>query len=191
MVAAIRSFSERVAQTSKRGIICQLARTNATDLPSHEQLGLFKGRVTLVLASPPYPGVHMLYHRWQVDGRRETPAPYWIADCHDGRGTSYYTFGDRRHDNLDSYFATLQESLISVRQMMQDGAIIVQMVSFSDRNRQLRRYLSTMSASGFDEVVDPSSQQRIWRDVPNRKWHAALKGRTNSSKEVVLIHQAV
>jgi len=28
----------------------------------------------LILTSPPYPGVHVLYHRWQVDGRKETPA---------------------------------------------------------------------------------------------------------------------
>lgn len=30
----------------------------------------------IVLTSPPYPGVHVLYHRWQVDGRKETPAPF-------------------------------------------------------------------------------------------------------------------
>ncbi len=28
----------------------------------------------LIVTSPPYHGVHILYHRWQVDGRRETPA---------------------------------------------------------------------------------------------------------------------
>jgi hypothetical protein len=44
----------------------------------------------LVVASPPYPGIHMLYHRWQVDGRRETPAPYWLTNCQDGKGASYY-----------------------------------------------------------------------------------------------------
>lgn len=33
----------------------------------------------LILTSPPYPGVHVLYHRWQVQGRKETPAPFWIA----------------------------------------------------------------------------------------------------------------
>ena len=35
--------------------------------------------IKLVLTSPPYPGVHVLYHRWQVQGRRETPAPFWIV----------------------------------------------------------------------------------------------------------------
>src|SRR5262249_14765497 len=38
----------------------------------------------LVITSPPYPGVHVLYHRWQINGRRETAAPYWIANLADG-----------------------------------------------------------------------------------------------------------
>ena len=42
------------------------------------------GSPTLVLTSPPYPGLHVLYHRWQVRGRRETPAPFWIAGTRDG-----------------------------------------------------------------------------------------------------------
>jgi hypothetical protein len=50
----------------------------------------------LVLTSPPYPGVHVLYHRWQILGRRETPAAFWIANQADGAGGSYYTFGPRQ-----------------------------------------------------------------------------------------------
>lgn len=34
----------------------------------------------LVLTSPPYPGVHVVYHRWQILGRKETPAPFWLAN---------------------------------------------------------------------------------------------------------------
>ena len=30
----------------------------------------------LILTSPPYPGVYVNYHRWKVQGRRETPAPF-------------------------------------------------------------------------------------------------------------------
>ena len=30
----------------------------------------------LFITSPPYPGVHILYHRWQVHGGKETPAPF-------------------------------------------------------------------------------------------------------------------
>ena len=51
----------------------------------------------LVLTSPPYPGVHVLYHRWQVDGRKEAPLPFMIANKLDGAGSSYYTMGDRKY----------------------------------------------------------------------------------------------
>ena len=61
-------------------------------------------RSRLVLTSPPYPGVHMLYHRWQIKGRRETPAPYWIADLQDGYGESFYTMGGRSTYGLHQYF---------------------------------------------------------------------------------------
>jgi len=49
---------------------------------------------TLVLTSPPYPGIHVLYHRFQVDGRKEAPLPFLIANKLDGAGSSYYTMGD-------------------------------------------------------------------------------------------------
>ena len=42
----------------------------------------------LVLTSPPYPGVYVNYHRWKLRGRREIPAPYWIAGREDGNGMS-------------------------------------------------------------------------------------------------------
>ena len=68
-------------------------------------------RPKLVLTSPPYPGVHVLYHRWQVMGRRETPAPYWIADIRDGHGASYYTMGSRSSLGLKNYFTGLSAGL--------------------------------------------------------------------------------
>jgi SAM-dependent methyltransferase len=37
----------------------------------------------LVLTSPPYPGVHVVYHRWQINGRKETPAPFWLVNARD------------------------------------------------------------------------------------------------------------
>jgi hypothetical protein len=49
----------------------------------------------LVVTSPPYPAVHILYHRWQVFGRKETPAPYWLTNMNDGETASYYTLGSR------------------------------------------------------------------------------------------------
>lgn len=191
MISAIREFSEHISTNSPLAH-CRIVEADAAHLGSHPASQALDRPVDMVVASPPYPGIHMLYHRWQVDGRRETAAPYWIADCNDGHGTSYYTFGDRRCDNLNAYFETLRKTLVAIRSLMRKDAIFVQMVSFGDRQRHLRRYLSAMTAGGFEEIpVAVGRRTRIWRDVPNRKWHATFKGRTNASREVVLVHRAV
>ncbi|MGB2808423.1 MAG: DNA methyltransferase [Sedimentisphaerales bacterium] len=153
-------------------------------------------KADLVVTSPPYPGLHILYHRWQVDGRRETPAPYWIAGCQDGQGDSYYNFGSRHQHGLHSYFETSLLTLKAIRRVMRRGAYIIQMISFSNPEDHLPRYLTNMENAGFKEtkfesdiLTEPTN--RIWRIVPNRKWHANLKGNTSGSREVVLIHRAV
>lgn len=147
------------------------------------------GPVDLVVTSPPYPGIHMLYHRWQVDGRKETDAPYWIASCTDGSGASYYNFASRQLKTEDRYFEKAQRSFRAVRQVMRRGAVLAQMVSFSDPERQLRRYLAAMQEAGFDEMRK-RGERRTWRVVPSRRWHANSKGDLSSSKEVVLLHIA-
>jgi DNA modification methylase len=148
-------------------------------------------KVDLVVTSPPYPGIHILYHRWQVDGRRETPAPYWIAGCLDGQGTAHYNFGTRSGAGCENYFASSFRTLKSIRGVMRPGSLIVQMIAFSDARRQLSRYLANMEAAGFSEVRGETERfRRIWRDVPRRSWHADLQGRTGGAREVVLIHRA-
>ena len=147
------------------------------------------GLVDLVVTSPPYPGIHMLYHRWQVDGRKETDAPYWIASRSDGAGVSYYNFADRKDHAEDNYFEKAERSFSAIRRVMRKGGRIVQMVAFAKPDRQLRRYLSMMERAGFLECRE-KYQQRTWRDVPGRRWYANLKGKLASSKEVVLLHIA-
>lgn len=147
----------------------------------------------LVLTSPPYPGVHVLYHRWQIRGRRETPAPYWIANGKDGRGTSFYTFGDRHEPELKMYFDQLGKAYQSIAQVCDQNTLVVQMVAFSDASWQLPRYLGVMQDVGFAEIKIPilanSTDGRAWRSIPNRKWYADWKGATPSSREVVLFHR--
>ena len=67
------------------------------------------------------------------------------------------------------------------------------MIAFSDKSWQLPLYLDTLESAGFTEYkineLNKFNDGRIWRDVPNRKWHANLKGKTSSSKEVVLLHK--
>jgi len=147
----------------------------------------------LILTSPPYPGVHVLYHRWQVQGRKETPAPYWIADCLDGNGASYYTFGDRKQRNLEGYFDSMRECYKALSAVAGKNTWLVQLVAFSGPDWQLPLFLEILQECGFTEVLlngHPSvSEGRSWRTVPNRKFYADRKGGTPSSKEVLLVHR--
>jgi hypothetical protein len=164
-----------------------LIEDTAAKIAEHQP---FKGgaKAALAVSSPPYPGIHMLYHRWQVDGRRETAAPYWLTECNDGHGATFYNFAYRSENAADKYFAESLKTLTAVRQVMQDGAVFVQLIAFANPKRHLPRYLSNMERAGFRELRP--SRRRIWRDVPSRRWHATLKGALSSSREVVLIHQA-
>lgn len=149
-------------------------------------------RPKLVITSPPYPGIHVLYHRWQVDGRKETPLPFMIAKKLDGAGGSHYTMGDRKYPELATYFASIAASMASVVHVADEQAIFVQMVAFADPRWQLERYLETMDGLGLSEMFLPSLQGqgdgRLWRNVPNRRWYSNQRGETPGSQEVVLIH---
>ena len=151
-------------------------------------------KADLVLTSPPYPGVHVLYNRWQVGGRRETPAPYWLADCPNGFGAAHYTFVGRSRRDLSGYFTEALRTLKGVRAVMKRGAWMLQLVAFADPLAQLPLYLDTMQAAGFREERPryPSDRLmcRIWRPIPGRKWHASVKGDTPASREVLLVHRA-
>jgi DNA modification methylase len=186
----LASLATLVKKKTEEGGRATIFHGDAADLA---QLPLFSEknrRVALVVTSPPYPGVHVLYHRWQVDGRRETPAPYWIAGCNDGQGGAFYNFGDRKESAADRYFAKSLATLKAIRAVMKDGGNMIQMVAFNRPADHLPRYLENMEAAGFAEVT-VGARTRIWRQVPSRKWHARQKGRTNSSNEVVLVHRAV
>lgn len=147
-------------------------------------------RADLVVTSPPYPGVHILYHRWQVDGRKETDAPYWISGTNDGQGCSFYNFADRRRNAEDRYYEKAERAFRSVRSAMRKGAVLAQLVAFTEPTRQLPRYIRMLERSGFAETREPGTH-RIWRPVPGRSWHASSKGRLNTSREVMLLHEAV
>jgi hypothetical protein len=151
------------------------------------------GPPRLILTSPPYPGVHVLYHRWQILGRRETPAPFWISNTLDGSGSSYYAFGDRKQPNLESYFSTALAAFSSLARIAVRDTIIVQMVAFSEASWQLPKYLDTLSRAGFEESniadISNTSDGRLWRNVPNRKWYADQRASIGAAKEVVLFHR--
>ena len=145
------------------------------------------------LVLPPYPGVHVVYHRWQILGRKETPAPFWLANQRDGAGESHYLLGPRDEDELVTYYARLKSVFSSVRTLLDENSIVVQLVAFSDPVWQLKTYLETMKEAGFIEaeadcVTSAKVCGRIWREVPGRKWYANKRGEIPASKEVMLLH---
>ena len=151
------------------------------------------GAPRLILTSPPYPGIHVLYHRWQIGGGRESPTPFWIANKLDGSGESFYTLGHRKQKDLSNYFSQISDAFQSLAEISSPATVVIQMVSFSQPEWQLPKYLEAMEDAGFCEIPAFLSNsympERIWRDVPHRKWHANIKGKTEGSREVVLFHR--
>lgn len=138
----------------------------------------------LILTSPPYVGVHILYHRWQVRGRRETPAPFWLAGCQDGYGAAHYTFGSRER-KMNVYLEHFRACFESIVSLMGNETVLVQLVAFSKPDSQLQPYLQALESLG---LVQSQHISPLWRSVPNRKWYARVRGITSSSQEVLLIH---
>jgi hypothetical protein len=208
-----KQFSERVtdvvenyylfagrAATASKVSRCRLSETRRVINRSCEESDV-DGRIPgewlpakLVLTSPPYPGVHVLYHRWQINGRRETPAPFWLAGCRDGAGDAYYCLGRRDQVELRTYFDRLGKAFSAVRNLVNEESLVVQLVAFSAPDWQLPAYLQKMEEAGFMELhaaCDDAHlfEGRIWRDVPGRKWYAKHQGKTSSSQEVLLLHR--
>jgi hypothetical protein len=165
---------------------------SAAGLEDDQRLGDMRAP-KLVVTSPPYPGVHVLYHRWQVDGRKEAPLPFMIANKLDGVGSSYYTMGDRKYPELRTYFENIRATMSSVAALADKRTFIVQMVAFSEPKWQLPRYLQTMRECGLTEVKLPllrgQGDGRLWRSVPNRRWYNDQRGETPGAEEVVLVHR--
>ena len=174
------------ARAGHRRPRCLCLLRSAVGVERDERIRGF-GRPSLIITSPPYPGVHVLYHRWQINGRRESAAPYWIANLQDGRGASYYTFADRNRKEIDNYLSVALEAFSSVRRLVERGTPLVQLVAFSDPKTQLGPYLEMLSSAGWEEMrfdVD-----RIWRSVPGRRWYTSFVA-SAASREAVLFHRA-
>lgn len=161
------------------------------DAMQDKHFARFSFRPKLVLTSPPYPGVHILYHRWQVGGRRETPAPYWLANLRDGHGESYYTLGGRSMAGLKSYFTKLTDTFWMLRQFIDPSALVVQLVAFPDPDVQLPAFLDAMHLAGYEELrlFRSSDWERPSRRVPNRKWYAYSEKNQHASNEILLFHR--
>jgi DNA modification methylase len=194
LLFAINEYSQ--CFTSKYGSVDKINSLRILTKMPTEQIkyknNKFNSKPKLVITSPPYPGVHVLYHRWQINGRRETDAPFWITNSFDGNSESYYTLGWRHQLGLKGYFDKALSSFAAIRNVVDSEAIVVQLLGFADRKKYLPKYLKMMEVAGFEEINYDrkyNRNKRIWRSVPNRKWYADAKGNIESSKEVVLIHR--
>lgn len=154
-----------------------------------EIFGDYLGQIKLVLTSPPYPGVHVLYHRWQVRSRKETAAPYWIANSRDGLGPAYYMMGSRSPLGQRNYFDRLTLAFSRLRPLISRDGLVVQLVAFNDPNVQLALFMDAMCAAGFEAARSAQDvMAKMTREVANRRWYA--RGHESaSSREVLLIHR--
>lgn len=143
----------------------------------------------LVFTSPPYPGVHVLYNKWQIASRKETFLPYYISGMNDSQSGAYYTLGGRSRAGVSKYFDLITQSFFSISKIINRKAIVAQLVGFSDTRIQLPLYLKAMEEAGYKEIFPLSSEgKRLWRDVPNRKWYTNGRDKWDASKEVLLFH---
>lgn len=82
---------------------------------------------------------------------------------------------------------------MAIAAVCDEQTVIVQVVGFSDPSWQLEQYLATSAAAGLEELRSPllagERDGRLWRSVPNRKWHADQLGDIPASREVVLFHR--
>jgi hypothetical protein len=154
-------------------------------------------KADLLLFSPPYAGVHVLYPKWQVLGRRETSLPFHLAGVSGPTSEHVYTLGRRSSATANSEYVNQYElAAAEMRKLMKPESTMVQMIGFSDPSVQLPLVLQALRRSGFREVklktLSTSEDGRLWRQVPGQKWYTAIReADTKSSREVVLVHRVV
>lgn len=160
---------------------------NALNLPYLIEKKYTK-KIKLVLTSPPYPGVHILYHRWQIKGRRQTSLPFDLLNLNDGSPSSYYTLGAETKKGYDFYFESIKKIFCGLREIITKNTTVVQIISFKEPEWQLSKYLEAMNHAGYNEIyLNNDKKEIISREVPNRKWYTNLNDK--KTIEYVLFHQ--
>lgn len=193
IIVGLERFSESCKESgfSKKEIPSsrKLLNRSTIGIEADSKVKELIGNLRLVFTSPPYPGVHVLYNKWQIASRKETFLPYYISGMNDSHPEAYYTFGGRSKTGVERYFDLVTQSFLSISKVIHPKAIIAQLVGFSDSRIQLPLYLKAMQEAGYKEIFPLSEEgKRLWRDVPNRKWYTNIRDRWDSSREVLLFH---
>lgn len=148
----------------------------------------------LILTSPPYPGISVLYNRWQIEGRRETMLPYWLIGSNQRASASFYTLHHPKTQlGIETYFDNIKSAFINIRQICDRSTLVAQLVAFGDKKTQFHTYLDAMVEAGFIEIKNLTSTSfdgRIWRQVSNRKWYNAIKDNPIKRNEVLLFFKS-
>lgn len=190
-IGAMQAYSEAYRRKShQNGLRPHLTVQQADASSLREKLGARSIPISLVVTSPPYPGVHVLYHRWQILGRRETDLPFRLANMQDGRFESEYALGSRQEPGNVAYFDRLRHTYSNLRAMFTRRTIIAQVVGFSNQRLQLEQFRAAMFEAGYEEVKPPNlATEEIKRLVPRRRWYAVISPRQSGSEEFLLVHR--
>jgi len=143
--------------------------------------------VKLVLTSPPYPGMHVLYHRWQYDGRKEIKTPYDLLGLNDGKFESYYTMGPRS-DNLNTkYFEQTYLVFSHLNKILPPNTPVILVVAFSNPDYQLPKYTNVLISSGLEPLWGTQYlSTTMIRDIPNRKWYIRTNSVVSNVQETII-----
>ena len=161
---------------------------NKSSSQSHKIKELKSKKVSLIVTSPPYPGINIPYARWQIHGRRNTTLPYLILGFKIPENKSIFNFQNPRNESLNIYFNTMKNIFSSLRKISSRKTNILQLVAFNNKKGVFNKYLKTLEECGFKEI-HLKKNGYVWRKVPNRSWQARLKGNIPTSNEVLLLHK--
>jgi|CXWL01.1.fsa_nt_gi hypothetical protein len=191
MLHGLQEFQSRIRSATGRNHLTRNSKRlicgDAARIDTNAIVNKF-GTPRLILTSPPYLGVHVLYHRWQILGRRETPAPFWIANQADGHSSVFYTFAERRAATADRYLHQLKACFGSLRRTMDEKTALVTLVAFHDPDIQLPLYLRALESIGLEQCdIQEAVAKPATRQVPNRKWYANLEAQSRSSTEFLIV----
>lgn len=145
----------------------------------------------LVLTSPPYPNIHVLYNRWQFRGRRETNLPYALLGITDGLPASFYTLAPRRSTDDEQYFERLKKIWVNLKSLLGPETIVAQVISFPHPEYQLPKFRELMRLAGYREITKPNSDSKaelITRKVPNRRWYTKITPTQCFQTEYLFLH---